>query len=119
MLPSYLQWPCHIYLALGGKIIKNTSHRKWYNLELMMKRGGSLHSEAEAVEVLERRVASSCDMRGLISYFSAFLLGVGVGGWGKVRMERGSSLGWGAYTTWVRTPKRRPTFSKAVRALSR
>jgi hypothetical protein len=61
----------------------------------MTKRGSSLPSEAEAVEVLGRRVANSRDMRGLISYFSAFLLGVGVGGWGKVGMERGYSLGWG------------------------
>jgi len=76
-------------------------------------------SETEAVEVLGQGVANSCDMRGLISHFSDFLLGVGAGGWGKVRMKRGFSLGWGAYTTWVRTPKRRPTLSKAVRALSR
>ena len=33
MLPSYLQWPCHTYLALGGKKgtkCKNTSHKEWY-----------------------------------------------------------------------------------------
>jgi hypothetical protein len=33
MLPSYLQWPCHTYLALSGDKgtkFKNTSHKKWY-----------------------------------------------------------------------------------------
>jgi hypothetical protein len=33
MLPSYLQWPCHTYLALGES--KNTSHRKWYYISAL------------------------------------------------------------------------------------
>ena len=33
MLPSYFQWPCHTYLALGGS--KNTSHSKWYYISAL------------------------------------------------------------------------------------
>jgi len=38
MLPSYLQWPCHTYLALSGNKgtkFKNTSHKKWYKFEVV------------------------------------------------------------------------------------